>query len=63
MEDALFTLASVRVDLAIVALRIGQRARTDAERADLQAVGRALADLEEARGYLRCLHPDGLPVH
>ena len=57
----MFTLVSVRFDLAIVALRLTQRAYTDAERADLEAIRRVLADIEDARGYLQDLHPDHLP--
>jgi hypothetical protein len=61
LADALFTLGSVRLDLAIIALRIGQRAVTEAESADLQAIARVMRDLENARGYLQRLHPNRLP--
>lgn len=61
LEDASFTLSGALSDLDIVAMRIAQRARTQAECADLEAIVSVKVRLEDTRGFLQHLHPDRLP--
>ncbi|HUT20238.1 MAG TPA: hypothetical protein VM366_13870 [Anaerolineae bacterium] len=61
LEDALFTLSDVLGELDIAAMRMAQRARTEAECANLEAIARVKVKIEDARAYLQHLHPERLP--
>jgi len=63
LEDALFTVGGVLSELDIIAMRIAQRARTQADCADLEGIARVKVRLEDARAFLQGLHPDRLPVN
>ena len=60
LEDALFTLPGLIDELDVVAMRLGQRARTDVQCADLEAIARVKVRLEQVRCVLLDFHPDRL---